>query len=266
MLVCMSLAILGFVEASLPAEPWRIPVRWLSTGVLLVSAWFSSPRMALVTFLFAVGTWSWIDVATSRSTGWIPGHVARLFIVSGLMAWSVRLRKELDTARRLARLDMLTGLPNRQALIEALEAELSRSKRFGRAFSLAVMDCDGFKQINDSRGHLVGDEVLRRIGQSLRQQTRRFDCAARWGGDEFLIVLSEADKNDAQVIAERLRAAMRHDVERDHPSLTFSLGVITIQNPDLDWQECVRRADEAMYAAKREGRDLTHFDVVEPPA
>ena len=125
-----------------------------------------------------------------------------------------------------------------------------------------MLDCDGFKQINDLKGHLAGDELLRRVSEALRQNTRPFDCAGRWGGDEFLIVLSEVDHDDAQMIAERLRATMRHDVERDHPSLTFSLGVVTVLNAPAEWQECLRRADEAMYTAKSLGPDQTRFEIL----
>jgi len=191
----------------------------------------------------------------------LPGQLVRLAVSLGLVIWLSRLRDRLVEAQRLARIDSLTGLPNRQALIDSLQAELSRSRRFARPFSLAMLDWDGFKKINDQQGHLVGDEVLRRVGVSLREHTRPFDCAGRWGGDEFLVVLSEVDGEDAKLIAERLRASIRHYVERDFPSLAFSLGVVTFQNAELDWPSCVARADATMYAAKRQGRDQTRFEI-----
>jgi diguanylate cyclase (GGDEF)-like protein len=195
----------------------------------------------------------------------LPGQLIRLVVAVWMVAWIARLRERLAQAHRLARLDSLTGLPNRQALVEALDAELSRTRRFGRPFTVALLDCDGFKGINDRGGHLAGDEVLRRIGFALRQQTRRYDCVGRLGGDEFLLVLSEVDRDDAALIAERLRAALRHFVEREYPSLTFSLGVVTFRSADLHWEECIRRADDAMYAAKRQGPDQTRFEVIDTP-
>lgn len=239
--------------------------RWLSMLLLIVAAWIGSARFAVIAAVAVLSGWTWIEAPASRWLDWLPGHLVRFAVVLGLVVWLVGLRRQLALAERLARVDGLTGLPNRQALIEALEAELSRSRRFGRPFTLALLDCDGFKQINDERGHLIGDEVLQRVGQTLREQTRPFDCAGRWGGDEFLIVLSEVDRGDAEIVAERIRAAMRHNVERDYPRLRFSLGMVTIRNPVLSWQECVENADAAMYLAKRSGPDRTEFTTLEAP-
>lgn len=238
-------------------------LRWLSMAALLVVAWVCPPRLAVAFSLIALVTWSLLEINSSDWTQWLPGHSVRFLVAIGLVAWIIHLRTAVASAQHLARVDGLTGLPNREALIEAIEAELSRAKRFSRSFSVAVMDCDGFKQINDLRGHLTGDDVLRRIGAVLQRQTRRFDCAGRWGGDEFLIVLPEIDANDAKLFAERLRAALRHEIERDYPSLTCSLGIVTFPGAAADWQDCVRQADEAMYAAKRQGRDQTRFEVAD---
>lgn len=259
--VCLSLVVLTLLHGPDPTGQLHSVMQWLLIAVLATAAWTCSARFAVTASLIVVVLWSGMATRTSSGLVGLPGHLIRLIVVMGLVAWLARLKGQLADAQRSARVDSLTGLPNRQALIEALNAELSRAKRFGRPFTLALLDCDGFKQINDLRGHLAGDEVLRRIGESLRRQTRPYDCAGRWGGDEFLIVLSEVDHHDAPLIAERLRAALRHDVERDHPSLTFSLGVVTLRSADLNWQECVRQADEAMYAAKRLGRDQTRFEV-----
>jgi len=237
--------------------------RWLSMGLLVLCAWTCVSRFAITTAVAVLAFWMWVEIPDSPWTEWLPGHVVRFACVLGLVLWLVGLRHRLAAAQRLARVDGLTGLPNRQALEEALIAELGRARRFGRPFTVALLDCDGFKQINDERGHLTGDEVLKRVGQALRDQTRPFDCAGRWGGDEFLIVLSELDHDDAELVVERLRAAMRHGVERDHPSVRFSLGVVTIRNPDRSWQDCVAQADTAMYRAKRAGPDRTEFVVIE---
>ena len=191
--ISVLLVVLFLYRGSVPTGQLDLTVQWLLVAVVVVSAWICSPRVATTGCLVALATWSWMEIQTPHWMEWLPGQLVRLVVAMGLLAWLLRLREQLTAAKQLARVDGLTGLPNRQALIEALEAELSRAKRFGRPFSLALLDCDGFKQINDLRGHLAGDEVLRRIGESLRQNTRPFDCAGRWGGDEFLIVMSEVD-------------------------------------------------------------------------
>lgn len=243
-----------------------LPATWLFAALLLLAGWTCSRMAAFSATLISLLAWGWIE--TSGAVVWseaLSGQLVRLAVALWLVAWMSRLRERLTSAHRLARLDSLTGLPNRQALVEALDAELSRTRRFGRPFTVALLDCDGFKGINDRGGHLAGDEVLRRIGLALRQHTRRYDCVGRLGGDEFLLVLSDVDGENAILIAERLRAALRHFVEREYPALTFSLGVVTFRTADLDWDECVQQADDAMYAAKRRGPDQTRFEVVDAP-
>jgi diguanylate cyclase (GGDEF)-like protein len=265
--VCVSLATLTVFRSLNPAAQQQHAsqlhhaAEWLLVPVLVVGAWNCAPRLAIAAALLTLVAWSWLENRTSEGIDHLPVQLVRLIVLTGLVAWLLRTRAKLTAARLLARVDSLTGLPNRRAIIKALRAELSRVKRSGRPFSLVLFDCDRFKQINDRRGHAAGDDVLRRIGDSLRQHTRPYDCAGRWGGDEFLIVLPEADLDHARGIAERLSAAMRHDFEKEHPSLSFSLGVVTIHNADLDWPECVRQADEAMYAAKRLGQDPSRCEV-----
>ena len=253
-----------FADAS---ERISLPTTWLMITLLVVSGWSCPRAVALRSTVITLLVWSGIE--GFRAENWSPlvfGQAMRLLIALWLVVWMGRLRERLAESHRFARLDPLTGLSNRQALIEALEAELSRTRRFGRPFTLALFDCDGFKGINDRGGHRAGDVALRQIGVALRQHTRPYDCVGRLGGDEFLMVLSEVGREDAALIAERLRAALRHFVERDHPSLTFSLGVATFLTGDLDGEDCIQHADEAMYAAKRQGPDQTRFEVIHAPA
>ena len=243
-----------------------LPTTWLFVALLVVAGWSYTRQVALGATLIALFVWCWIEaVGTANWPQLLPGQCMRFVVALWLVVWMSRLRERLAQAYRLARLDSLTGLPNRQALVEALDAELSRTRRFGRPFTVALLDCDGFKGINDRGGLLAGDDVLRRIGLALRQHTRRYDCVGRLGGDEFLLVLSEVDGENAVLVAERLRAALRHFVEREYPALTFSLGVVTFRTADCDWDECIQQADDAMYAAKRKGPDQTRFEVVDGP-
>ena len=250
---------------------------WLTENVMLLvfaavlGAWTCHrwPVPVLVLAMIAVGVWCRADLA--RVSDWwfrLVCCAGRATAIGLLVVWTTAVRRSLERARHLAKVDSLTGLPNRQAVLQALEAELCRARRFGRAFSIAMLDCDGFKQINDQRGHLVGDQVLRQIGSALRKQTRVCDCIGRLGGDEFAMILSEANIDQVPVIIERLRSALRLELSREFPSLTYSIGVVTVQasngdeNPPLDWFGCLQRADQAMYTAKREGHDRTRFETL----
>lgn len=254
----------------LTALKWQVagernvwPTDWIAAALLLFCGWNCSRAVTFGICLIALLSWSWIEFA--HSDNWlelVPGQVIQFLAAIGFIWWSHRIRDLLHQAQHLARYDSLTGLSNRQALEEALEAELCRTRRCGRPFSLALFDCDHFKEINDLRGHVVGDDVLRRIGQALRQQTRRYDCVGRLGGDEFLLVLSEVDHDRAVMIVERLRTALHHFVVSEYPTVSFSLGVVSFRTADLNWEECLRKVDETMYAAKRSGQNQTQFAIV----
>ena len=248
---------------------WRTESSLLFLLGTVVIAWTRPRWEVLVAAIFAFSIWCGIELI--RDGEWGVGLIrsmTRTAVAAIFVAWTIVVRRSLFRARHFARIDSLTGLPNRQAILEALDAELCRTRRFGRAFSIAMLDCDGFKQINDRFGHLAGDKVLCHIADALRQQTRAYDCIGRLGGDEFVVVLSEANSDEIVSIIERLRAALRRELAQEYPDLTFSIGVVTIraevgtENPTLDLFDCLRRADEAMYVAKRAGRDQTKFETL----
>jgi diguanylate cyclase (GGDEF)-like protein len=182
---------------------------------------------------------------------------------AGLLTCTGRLRVQFREAQRRALRDPWTDLPNRRALDEYLGAELSRARRFERSLVVAVLDCDGFKRLNDQSGHATGDEALQQIGRLLRRELRHYDGVFRFGGDEFVIVLPETDQNGAEHAFERMRAAFAHEVERNYPGLTASLGVAVFPAAPADVAECLARADETMYRAKRRGPGATVFAVID---
>jgi diguanylate cyclase (GGDEF)-like protein len=179
--------------------------------------------------------------------------------------WVERRRDQWDQVQALARRDFLTQIANRQGLAEALEAEWGRLSRFGQPFTLAVLDCDGFKGINDTLGHARGDEVLIRLAATLRKNLRGYDTAARLGGDEFVILLPQTDLADAEHVLERLRTMLHFAVERDFPKLTITAGVAVFRTAPETPAECLDRADAAMYRAKHRGLSQTEFEVVQAP-
>ena len=169
--------------------------------------------------------------------------------VFGLTALLVtRLRRETDAART----DALTGLANRRAFVEAAEKELARARRYRRAFSVLYLDADGFKRINDTRGHRAGNEALSAAARGLLAALRDTDLAARLGGDEFAVLLPETDGAEATVVVERVRLAMSDALRNAGFELSFSIGTTSLAGELPESVETLlSQADHAMYEIKR---------------
>jgi len=153
-----------------------------------------------------------------------------------------------------ALLDSLTGLGNSRRFREALAAELKRSDRTGRPFSIVFADVDDFKDINDQYGHVQADRTLTAIGDALATELRGSDLVCRWGGDEFIILLPETERREAGILAERLRKAVAGDAAS--AGATISLGVACFPEDGRDYDSLVAYADRALYASKRRGKNV----------
>jgi diguanylate cyclase (GGDEF)-like protein len=169
-------------------------------------------------------------------------------------------RKELEvTQARLKETsfkDELTGLYNRRFFFVRLEEEISRHRRFNHPVAVVLFDLDGFKEVNDGQGHMIGDETLRDIGQLLTKYSRGINVVARYGGDEFAILLVETSTEGARLYAERIRQIISAHPYSHGLHVTASFGVASLpedEGPTAD--ELFRAADEALYAAKRAGKN-----------
>ncbi len=180
-----------------------------------------------------------------------------LLISAFSIAWMSMQRYEMRL-RDLARLDALTGLLNRRALMEAAASRLALAQRFGRPLALVMFDIDDFKAVNDTHGHQAGDAVLQGVAALLHQQMRSHDIAARFGGEEFLLLLPETEKSAARRLAERLRLRIaEHEwSEWDGLRITASFGVASYGPDAKDWDALLGAADKALYRAKGEGKNL----------
>jgi diguanylate cyclase (GGDEF)-like protein len=161
-------------------------------------------------------------------------------------------------ATELSQVDALTFLPNRRMIVRELQDEVLRAERYNTLLSISVADVDFFKKVNDSYGHLVGDEVLKHVGYQLRDHIRHPDIAGRYGGEEFLILLPNTASAEAAEQAERLRNYVRETkvkVNNHILSVTISIGVAQFRRGVDTWDTLLNRADNAMYEAKSNGRD-----------
>jgi diguanylate cyclase (GGDEF)-like protein len=254
----------------------------LSTLAQTVAAWIALHQMAAVSGRYRVA-WGCVSLAlalmvqrraaplwrliaegqpSNNADAWF-GLAISLLMAAGI--YGIR-RLFLDMKRQeveldaLARTDVLTGLPNRREIMERLQDELERSDRSRHPVSVLMFDIDHFKRVNDTWGHAAGDQVLKVVAETAQASLRRIDSCGRIGGEEFLVLLPETDRDDAQATAERLRMAIASQsitFDGKNIEVTVSLGVAIhaagapLPAPDL----LIQRADEALYAAKEGGRN-----------
>ena len=194
--------------------------------------------------------------ATSAAVG--VNLLALILLAYVAMVIAREQRRTRDAAIRLSTEDSLTGLFNRTFFFAALEREIARCARSGRGFCLLMMDLDDLKSINDRLGHFHGDRVLRGVGEVIAVGVRKIDTAARYGGDEFVVLLPETDPTGAFILAEKIRlgvGALPIELPGAGTRPSLSIGVVSFPDDGRSADELIISADGAMYASKRAGKD-----------
>lgn len=182
----------------------------------------------------------------------------RPVILSARVDTHVTLKRQQDRLLQLAMHDQLTGLYNRHYMLEMVDQRLARARRHSTPLSLLIVDLDHFKQINDTHGHIVGDQILEEVSTLLNQQCRTEDTVTRFGGEEFLILMEPCSLNQAHYKAE----VMRHQISELMPSgikVTVSIGAAEFSDADSSFNDMLKRADDALYRAKANGRNQTEL-------
>ncbi|HKD70553.1 MAG TPA: GGDEF domain-containing protein [Candidatus Acidoferrum sp.] len=231
--ICITAGLLAFVE-------------YFAIVYFAASHWdLNSPKYA--PYLYGIFGWS--------------NEVSRLIMMLTASALSLALVSRSQRLLQLATSDPLTGLFNRGYVEDRLAIELSRARRYGKVLTLAVIDADRFKALNDTHGHAAGDFVLKKIGALLRDSFRQSDTTARYGGEEFVVLLPETDIEAARRKVESLRelvaaTPIQLGLLAQSVQITISAGLASFPDDGDDAAELLAAADERMFRAKRQGRNL----------
>lgn len=181
---------------------------------------------------------------------------AKLFtdLISGYVDVNKELALKIEQITKLSVTDSLTGIYNRMKFNQKLQREIELMWRYNNYFSLIMFDIDHFKKINDVNGHMVGDEILKRMVRLVKENIRQVDIFCRWGGEEFMIVLPHTGKKGAAVFAEKIRQRVESYSFCSGLKITISLG-ITESFPGCSSEVMIGNVDEALYRAKKKGRN-----------
>jgi len=228
-----------------------------------VVAWYVDRNSALAVSLLSAAVW----FASNKLAGQVYSRplidywntLVRLgffVVVSILLSY---MRQLMDRERQLSRTDFMTGITNPRAFYELAAAELQRAARYHHPFSVAYMDVDNFKQVNDQMGHNAGDALLKEIAQTLHGCMRQTDTVARLGGDEFILLLPETDEASARATITKVLKFLGEAVERGGWAVTFSIGVVTFYEIPDDVDEMIRKVDALMYTVKASGKNSVCF-------
>jgi diguanylate cyclase (GGDEF)-like protein len=260
----LAIALVDFVSGT------EIRVFPLYYGPIALAAWVFGRNAALAAALAGAIGWLLANRLAgqeySHSAIWIVNTVvqgASFAIIGALVSY---LRATLLREQGLSRIDGLSGLMNHRAFYAESERILRLCRRARRPVTLAYLDLDDFKIVNDSFGHLAGDDLLRDVAQVLQSTLRSSDLTARLGGDEFAVLLPELGSDEAGQALQRLHSSINHAARTASTIVSVTIGAVTLIAPPPEVETLVRLADAAMYAAKKEGKNRVRLEVIEPAA
>ena len=245
-----------------------------STGNEIVISLFYLIPIALVTWL--VGQWLGIVASIISSAVWVGTDVAAggPYLATSIYIWNTfivlgffvivalllsALQKALEHEREMAHTDYLTGAMNRRFFFELLQMEIDRSQRYAHPFTIAYIDIDNFKEVNDRFGHISGDQVLNLVVKRARWHIRKTDLVARLGGDEFALLFPETSQESAQIILSKIQPEILAGMQSANWPVTISIGALTCVGAPPGTQEVIGMVDDLMYSVKHTGKNAIKF-------
>jgi len=233
---------------------------------VMLLAWYAGRAAGVITSFMAAITWYVADVTTGHvyTNAAIPvwNAAVRLGFFLLISLFISLLKDTLEHEHDLAMTDSLTGVFNTRHFYELASKEIERAKRYGNSFSIAYIDLDNFKEVNDVYGHGAGDELLCFVASTMRDNIRMNDIIARMGGDEFILLLLESKDGEAEGVVEKLRTLILEGMPEYHFPVTLSVGLITYTMPPDSVEDMVREVDTLMYSVKNTTKDAIRHEII----
>lgn len=234
---------------------------------VMITSWFGKRVYALAISVFSATTWYLADIASGNTYShyMIPiwNSIVRLGFFLIVTFSLATIKTLLEKEKFLSRIDFLTDVTNSRAFYEIATTEMERSARYKHPFSLAYIDIDDFKKVNDKLGHSAGDKLLNSIATAIKENIRSIDMIARLGGDEFAILMPETNDQNAITAMNKVLKHLFDRMLEDNWPVTFSIGIVTCsESCNLD--ELLREADNLMYTAKARGKNRIEHKVHSP--
>ena len=261
----LGLVLLLLVAAVDFATGFKLRLMVLYLAPLLLLTWVMGRVFGVILALIACASWTYVDSMAGRYTGypsllyWDWATVFGGFVV--MVIAITELRKSLDLAYFESRKDTLTGLVNKGGFYQVVGAEMEMCRRYKRTLSIAYIDCDNFKSVNDRFGHHVGDELLRVISKTMVRKLRSSDLPGRLGGDEFAVMLPETNAEACRMVVEMLQQRLLHEMKEHNWPVTFSIGIATFLLMPSSIEEMIRQADKLMYSVKNSSKGAIKQEV-----
>ncbi len=231
---------------------------------IAISTWYGSHRAGIFFCVLSAALWLIMDdvifqhpYANAFAPYWNAAVRLCVFLIAGELLNHLKIH--LNNEKLQARTDDLTGLLNARGFTEQAEKLFGVSARHNRNITLACIDLDNFRKVNEQSGQKEGDELLRAVGSKIAASLRASDVAGRMGGDEFAIVLPETDEAGARSMFDTFRITMQQEMEKNNWPVSFSMGVVSYNSPRANPDDAIRIADSLLYQAKTGGKNATCF-------
>ena len=258
--------LVGTIDHLTP-QSWT--VSFLYVLPLLLAAWFTGERCGAAIAILCAVLWLGAELPYQQGIDsalplyWNMAMLLGIFLTINHLLGA--LKGAYDREKCLARTDALTGITNRRYFTERLQAEVLRSRRYRYPLTVAYIDVDNFKAVNDQHGHSTGDLLLSLIAQAMNTQVRSIDIVGRLGGDEFAIMLPQTGPKQAQIVLPRVQRKLMQIVEHHGWPISFSIGVATFIRLPRTAKELVSQADHLMYGVKTRGKNRIEYEIYGQP-